>query len=182
MITLKRIYLSDEKLYAWANKLLAVSFPATERRSGEFQRKVMLHPDYRLSAIMDGDKPVGVAGYFDAPDFVYFENFCIDPDKRNGGYGSQTLKLLTENIVKPFILEVELPTDDLTRRRIAFYKRNGMVQNTYYHVQPHYRKTDADLPLAVMSYGKILTSKQYEDFRNYLDINVDVKSPKYAVR
>jgi len=175
MITLRRIA-TDEHMYKWAMELLKVSFPASERRDDDVQRQVMSHPDYRLCAIMDGDKPVGVAGYFDAPDFIYFENFCVLPDLRNGGYGSATLRLLTENLVKPFILEVELPADELTRRRIAFYKRNGMVENPYPHVQPHYRATDPDLPLLILSYKRQLTPEQYADFRRYLDDNVDVRS------
>lgn len=175
MVTLKRIS-ANEHMYKWAVELLEVSFPASERRDDDVQRQVMSHPDYRLCAIMDGNVPVGVVGYFDAPDFVYFENFCVSPDLRNGGYGSATLRLLTKNLDKPFILEAELPTDDLARRRIAFYKRNGMVTNPYPHVQPHYRQTDPDLPLLILTYAKQLTPQQYADFRKYLDDNVDVKS------
>ena len=176
-ITLRRLSITDE-LYDWAMELLAISFPSEERRDDDLQRQVMKHSDYRLQAIMDGGEPVGVAGDFDAPDFIYFENFCIAPSKRNIGYGSQTLKLLT-SLGKTFILEAELPTDDLTRRRVAFYKRNGMVVNPYPHIQPHYRKNDADLPLVVLTYAKQITQSQYDDFRDYLDVNVDVKSTKY---
>lgn len=179
MVTLKRILLDDE-FYNFAKELLAISFPASERRDDSLQRQVMSHPDYRLQAIMDGDEPVGVVGYFDASNFVYFENFCIVPDKRNCGYGSATLKAMTDNLDKPFILEAELPTDELTRRRIAFYKRNGMVETPYAHIQPHYRAADPDLPLVVLTYGAQITQSQYDDFRDYLDVNVDVKSPKYA--
>lgn len=178
MITLKQIFV-DDGLYNWAMELLAISFPIEERRDDELQRQVMSHPDYRLQAIMDGDEPVGVVGYFDAPNFIYFENFCIAPNKRNSGYGSQTLKLLTSK-GKTFILEIELPTDDITRRRKAFYERNGMVVNPYPHVQPHYRKDDPDLPLVVLTYGKQLTQSQYVELRHYLDVNVDVQSKYYA--
>lgn len=174
-IYLKQITI-DTPLYFWAIDLLSVSFPVEERRDGDLQRKIMKHPDYRLMAIADGDTAVGVAGYFDAPQFVYFENFCILPDKRNGGYGSETLKLLTDGLNKPFILEAEPPANELTRRRIAFYKRNGMKENPYPHIQPHYRKDDPDLPLVILSYGKVITQRQYDEFRRYLDINVDVKN------
>jgi len=39
--------------------------------------------------------------------------------------GALTLKLLREETNLPIIGEVEPPTDDITRRRIAFYERNG---------------------------------------------------------
>lgn len=174
MVELKRIFTDDES-YAWAMELLAVSFPPEERRDDGFQRQVMRHPDYRLCVVTDDGESVGVAGYFDAPDFVYFENFCISPHKRNCGYGSEVLRLLTQGLRKPFILEAELPVDELARRRIAFYKRNGMTENPYPHVQPHYRKGDADLPLLVLTYGDALTPLQYAEFRRYLDENVEVK-------
>lgn len=160
--------------------LLAVSFPSEERRDDDLQRQVMSHPDYRLQAILDGDAPVGVVGYFDAPNFIYFENFCVSPDKRNRGYGSKTLALLT-SLGKTFILEAELPTDELTRRRIAFYKRNGMVENAYPHIQPHYRAADPDLPLVVLTYGAQIAQSQYDEFRRYLDVNVDVQSVIYSL-
>lgn len=78
-------------------------------------------------------------------------------------------------VVRSFILEIELPTDDLTRRRKTFYRRNGMVENPYYHIQPHYRANDPDLELMVLSYSQQLTPMQYAQFRKYLDDNVDVK-------
>lgn len=195
MISLQRILSTDEQLYRFATQLLAVSFPAEERRDDELQRQVMLHNDYRLCAIVDGSEPVGVVGYWVTPKFVYFENFCVAPSLRNRGVGSAALQLLVrqyclpldcndapneslgeQSLLRSFILEAELPEDELTRRRTAFYKRNGMVVNPYPHIQPHYRKDDPDLPLVVLSYKKPLTPAQYADFRAYLDANVDVSA------
>ena len=51
-------------------------------------------------------------------------------------------------------------------------------ENPYPHIQPHYRKDDPDLPLVILSYGKVITQRQYDEFRRYLDINVDVKSDR----
>lgn len=119
--------------------------------------------------------PVGVVGYWDTQNFVYFENFCVCSSFRNCGYGSATLKLLTQNLCKPFILEIELPEDPLTQRRKAFYERNGMVENPFHHIQPHYRTTDPDLPLMVMTYKTPISQAQYDVFRKYLDVNVDVR-------
>ena len=172
-ISLQRISANTE-LYAWAMELLAESFPATERRDDALQRQVLEHRDYRLCAIMCSGEPVGVVGYWDAPDFVYFENFCVSPEMRNRGIGSATLQLLTATD-KPFILEIEPPVDALTCRRKAFYVRNGMVANVYDHVQPHYRKDDPDLHLVVMSFGRTITLQEYANFRKYLDENVDIK-------
>lgn len=164
-----------EQMYTWAMEQLKAAFPASERRDDDLQRQVMQHPDYRLCAIMDGSAPVGVVGYWDTSNFVYFENFCVCSTLRNCGYGSATLKLLTQNLSKPFILEIELPQDALTQRRKAFYERNGMVENPFEHIQPHYRATDPDLPLMVMTYKTQISRSEYNVFRKYLDENVDVR-------
>ena len=172
-VLLERIY-ADDKLYAWAVNLLAASFPAVERRDDQLQRQVLDHPDYRLCAIVQNSAPVGVVGYWETDKFIYFENFCVAPDMRSRGIGSATLQLLT-SIGKLFILEIEPPVDELTRRRKAFYERNGMVANNYDHIQPHFRATDCDLHLVVMSYGRMITIEEYADFRKYLDENIDVR-------
>ncbi len=166
---------ADEQMYIWAMEQLKAAFPASERRDDNLQRQVMQHRDYRLCVIRDDGVPVGVVGYWDTPNFLYFENFCVCSSLRNCGYGSATLKFLTQNLAKPFILEIELPQDALTQRRKAFYQRNGMVENPFPHIQPHYRATDPDLPLMVMTYKTQITQAQYNVFRKYLDDNVDVR-------
>lgn len=178
-VSLQRIT-TDEHMYTWAMEQLCVAFPQTERRDDDLQRKVLSHPDYRLCAIVADDLPIGVVGYWLAPQFVYFENFCVDPSFRNRGVGSSVLQLLVrrhclpsdsqtnafvdncdaQSLLRSFILEAELPTDELTCRRVAFYLRNGMVANPFRHIQPHYRKNDPDLELLVLSYKQQLTSRQ----------------------
>ena len=74
-----------------------------------------------------------------------------------------------------FVLEAELPVDELTTRRIGFYKRNGMQVNVFDHIQPHYNKGDADLHLLVLSHGRQITREEYAAFKKYLDENVDVR-------
>lgn len=175
MTELKRVFVNDKDSYEWCMRLIGASFPPEERRDDDLQKAVLLHPDYRLCIIADNGEAVGAVGYFDAPEFLYFENFCVLARKRNCGYGSAALRLLTRNISKPFILEIEPPADDISRRRKAFYERNGMVENPFRHIQPHYRATDPDLPLVLMSYKTQISQTQYDVFRKYLDDNVDVR-------
>lgn len=175
-ITFVRIMPQDGDNFMWAYDLLCDSFPANERRSLKAQKEVLLHPDYRLCVAMCGSCRVGVVGYFQTPSFIYFENFCVAPALRNGGYGAKILHaLVTEYADRLFVLEAELPVDELTTRRIGFYKRNGMLVNVYDHIQPHYNKGDDDLHLLVLSYGRQITPDEYAVFKRYLDANVDVR-------
>lgn len=159
-----------------ALQILWASFPLLETRTHSEQVAVAAHSDYNLCLVWDGDLPVGVVGFWQTDKMLYLENFCVAPSLRNGGYGSRIVRQLAEMAAdKIFLLEAELPTDQLTSRRIAFYCRNGMVTNTFPHIQAHLRATDPDLPLVVLSFGRPLTKKQYAYFRKYLDDNVDVR-------
>lgn len=173
MIYLEKIIPLSED-YLWAMKILEISFPKSERRDDNDQLMAMTNEDYNFCLICDGNLRIGVVGFWETDDFIYLENFCIDLEHRNRGYGSQTLELLKKTN-KLFILEIEPPIDEISKRRCDFYRRNGMAINSYDHIQPHYRCSDADLHLVVMSYLKPLTEKQYYGFRKYLDENIDIR-------
>ena len=74
---------------------------------------------------------------------------------RNHGCGTQVLKAWLEAKGKPVVLEVELPADDLTRRRVGFYERNGFVlHKDFDYLQPPYKPGDDELPLKLMPHGE----------------------------
>lgn len=175
-VTFVRVTRETGDLFAWAYNLLDESFPYEERRSRRDQLAILSHPDYRLCVAVCDGRNVGVVGYFETPEFIYFENFCTVPQLRNCGLGSKILQSLVAAYPdRLFVLEAELPVDELTTRRIGFYKRNGMLVNVYDHVQPHYHKGDKDLHLVVLSHGRQLTPDEYARFKRYLDDQVDVK-------
>lgn len=175
-ITFERVTIQNADNFNWAYELLCESFPANERRTLKAQKEILGHPDYRLCVAMCGNVKVGVVGYFETPSFIYFENFCTASQLRNSGFGSEILQALVAKYAdRLFVLEAELPVDELTTRRIGFYKRNGMQVNVFDHIQPHYNKGDADLHLLVLSHGRQITREEYAAFKKYLDENVDVR-------
>ena len=60
------------------------------------------------------------------------------------------LALLRKKYEK-IVLEVEPPYDEMKRRRIAFYERQGFCQNDYPYVQPPYREGETGVELILMS-------------------------------
>ena len=80
-------------------------------------------------------------------------HFAIDPTLRNGGYGSRVMQHLLAQLDRPLVLEVEVPEDELTRRRVAFYERQGFRICDKDYVQPPYRTGGASLPLYLMVAG-----------------------------
>ena len=100
--------------------------------------------------------------------FTYIEHFAVDPALRNSGTGSAMLQELVRKYQKQICLEVELPEDELTRRRIGFYERNGFVFNEYPYIQPPISKGKSPVPLWVMTYGKGITRQAFEEMRKVL--------------
>ncbi len=69
---------------------------------------------------------------------------------RNRGYGSEVLSALKEKYDR-LVLETEPPKTEIQKRRIAFYERNGFVQNPQKYIQPAYRENGSGVELVLMS-------------------------------
>ncbi len=155
MIALQPIH-TEHALYLYVEKLLHSAFPPDERRDDEQQRVNTDRNDkFRCLLIRDFDKPVGLLTYWDFTDFVYVEHFAIDEDLRGGGLGAQAMRMFLKEIDRPVVLEVEMPHTkrDMTRRRIAFYRRQGFSLRRMTYRQPPYREGDRWLPMKIMSTG-----------------------------
>ena len=60
---------------------------------------------------------------------------------------------------------LELPEDALTRRRIGFYERHGLVFNSYPYLQPPMRKGQGVLPLRLMTKPAAIDAKTYQRYK-----------------
>ena len=174
MITLREIHTSDPS-YPWVEQLWLAAFPRNERRNTEAQREnVDARANFHCLLAEDDGKAVGFITYWHFSDFCYGEHLATDPACRNHGYGARILstlnaKLSTQNSPlstltppMPFVLEVEMPDDDLSRRRIAFYERNGFtLWRDCAYMQPPYRPEDAPLPMLLMVKGNLSPEEDF---------------------
>ncbi|MBQ8442924.1 MAG: GNAT family N-acetyltransferase [Bacteroides sp.] len=166
MIHLKEIKTNHEH-YPFVEALLQTAFPLQERRDADKQREVTdTHPLFHCDLITDGNTPVGLLTYWKFETFVYIEHFAIDPRLRNGGYGSQALQLFLQQHTLPIVLEAEEPTDEITRRRIGFYQRQGFTLQEIPYLQPPYRPSEDWFPLKLMTFGSIELEKEFITVRN----------------
>jgi ribosomal protein S18 acetylase RimI-like enzyme len=149
--------------------LMANSFPESELRTYEEQKKLLSHPRYQLCLKTDEEGRIaGVMAVWNITGFRFVEHLAVDPQKRNGGIGR---KLLTDFLVAaptPVVLEVEPPTGELEARRIAFYKRLGFHLNDYTYAQPPLRPGQPLLPLMLMSFPSPLSEQQFQLCRDTL--------------
>ena len=144
-------------------RIMQASFSGDEYRPYDEQLALFEEPEYRIYYM-----PAGFLAVWEFESFIYIEHFAVDPALRNSGTGSAMLKELVKQYQKLICLEVELPEDELTRRRIGFYERNGFVFNEYPYIQPPISKGKSPVPLRIMTYGEAITRETFEAMKNVL--------------
>lgn len=167
MLHFERITDSTHLMYSNAMALYQKSFPLHEQREVASQTAILSNDAYHFTLLYDEDIFIGILLYWEQPEFLYIEHFCILPELRNHRYGQKALSLLKESQI-PFILEIDTPVTPISVRRKGFYERCGFVENPYAHTHPPYHATDNGHELIVMSYPNVLSPSTYDDFSQYL--------------
>ena len=144
-------------------RIMQASFSDDEYRPYDEQLALFEEPEYRIYYM-----PAGFLAVWEFESFIYIEHFAVDPALRNSGTGSVMLKELVKQYQKPICLEVELPEDELTRRRIGFYERNGFVFNEYPYIQPPISKGKSPVPLRIMTYRSEITREEFQKMKEIL--------------
>jgi len=124
--------LNKEELTALYQKEMVADFPHAELKPLHAMLRLMDMGRYDPLLVTDGEKPVGYALVWLPEDRAgaLLEYFGVLRGLRNGGLGTEILGLLAERYGQIFG-EAEAPCsedpaeNDLRRRRIAFYERNG---------------------------------------------------------
>lgn len=154
---LTKVNINDKSDLEFIQKIYIESFPPFERRPiSEFLQLINEEELFTVLLITEDNKRIGFFTTWTFDKFTYAEHFAISPEFRNGGYGKLTLDAFFKTLKQPLVIEVELPTDDMAKRRINFYKRMGFKdwKNITYE-QPPYEKKYSPLPMMLMTYGNI---------------------------
>ena len=144
-------------------RIMQASFSDDEYRPYDEQLALFEEPEYRIYYM-----PAGFLAVWEFESFIYIEHFAVDPALRNSGTGSAMLQELVKQYQNPICLEVELPEDELTRRRIGFYERNGFVFNEYPYIQPPISKGKSPVPLRIMTYKSEITREEFQKMKEIL--------------
>lgn len=166
-----------ESLWSRIEQTYIQSFPESERRPFPLVRRLVdENPAFTVYALFkESGSHRMYAGFltaWDFNDFVYIEHFAIDEAARNGGIGGKALKQFLAACQAPVVLEVEIPTDDLSKRRIGFYERLGFRLDTHVYHQPPYQKGGPTLEMRLMTYGDLPLSDSFEAVETTLYKNV----------
>lgn len=168
-MTVYRVYSASDPMDAEKqNRLLSLmnsAFPDTERRTDKGQRMLFSHPLYRVHTLEEDGKILAFMAAWALPGLTFFEHFAVDPSLRNQGVGGRFLDELLSRAEKPAVLEVELPEEELSRRRVGFYRRHGMHLNERDYAQLPLRPGDSSTPMFLMSWPDMLSDEEFVRIR-----------------
>ena len=160
-------------------KIMQGSFPADEYRYREEQLALFDDSAYTVYLKKEGEQIVAFLAVWEFDDFIFLEHFAVDKSYRARGLGSQMLKEVAKQYLKPICLEVELPTTDISKRRVKFYERNGYFFNDYTYYQPPISKGKNAIALRIMSNKSPLSRVEFETVKSTLYTKVYKTDFKY---
>ncbi len=148
--------------------ILSASLPRVEYRDYNRQKDLLKIKVYNILFCKVENDIVGALAFWKLEDAVFVEHFIVDKEYRGKNIGTKMLAFLKEQTNSTVILEVELPYNEMNKRRIAFYERNGFYYNDFEYFQIPLNKGDEPLPLRIMSCPKSINAKEFEDIRTKL--------------
>lgn len=154
-------------------ELMDKSFPPDEHRPYEEQKSLFHKQLYKVyglysSDLSKGKKLQGFLATWNFNEIVFVEHFAVDSSMRNQGVGSKMIQELKRLTDARLCLEVEPPETELTKRRIAFYERNGFIYHDFAYMQPALSKGQNAIPLKIMTTGDKLDEAEFEQIKELL--------------
>lgn len=130
------------------------SFPVEERRPWDDLEARALdgNPFFSVMVAEDAGRVVGFITTWRLPMALYIEHFAVDPAMRGRGVGGEIIDRVTASTRQPVLLEVEMPDNEMARRRIEFYRRHGFdTIDGIDYIQPPYTRSLPEVPMMLMS-------------------------------
>ena len=151
-----------------AYKILDESFPSDEIRPFDEQKELLDNAFYKLYGITENEELIAVMAVWEFEELTFVEHFAVSLKHRNKNIGSGFLKEIISAYNKKLCLEVEPPEDELKKRRIGFYERNGLFLNEYPYIQPPISKGKNPVPLMIMTSEGKITEKEFRRIKETL--------------
>ncbi len=139
---------------SFAKEIYNSSFPLDERRDFDLVVEMVGKEGfdfYVIKSSLEDETPIGIISIWEFCDFAYIEHFAIDLSLRQKGYGSKVLNEIINKYSKPFIIEVEPPTNVEALKRIDFYKKLNFSLLDFNYLQPAYSPTQNPLQMNLMT-------------------------------
>ena len=154
-----------EKFYS----LLEVSFPKGELRTKEaFKELCQSCEFYKIFTLFKGCELIALFTVWEFESFSFGDHFAVSPTARCGGIGTRLLCEVKNKCLSPFILEVELPDDEMSRRRLNFYLRNGFLKNPQDYLLPPMQEGCEAIPMHILSYPALIGESDFDKTKSII--------------
>lgn len=144
------------------------SFPSDERREWHELKELTHDPHFSLNQVFDNQKLIGLISIWDLQEFIFIEHFAIEKSVRSKGIGSHVLKQIIEAKSVKVVVEVEPPTNKLTKRRITFYERLGFSACESSYWQPPYSPDKNKVKMLLMSFPDKILPLEFIEIKKQL--------------
>jgi len=141
--------------------LLEKDFCFEERKTKDAELKAFSNPLFKPYFIYKEEQIVGYICLWEFDKFIFGEHFAILEGIRNTGIGSEFLNTFLPTLSKPFIFEVERPSDEISKKRISFYIKNKIIINDHDYYQPSYHNGDDKVPMFIASYPNSISHTEF---------------------
>jgi ribosomal protein S18 acetylase RimI-like enzyme len=163
MLNFHRINSVSDPFFTNLFNLYALAFPPTERRSwAGLEYELNYEKRLYAYALLQDDKFVGFINYWLFDRFCYIEHFAVSPNLRGKHIGSEAMEILRSKTNLPIVLEVEMPNNPNSIRRIKFYERLGYKVLSHNYAQPPYEGNGFLIPLLIMCDNNHFASTHFE--------------------
>ncbi|MDR0605236.1 MAG: GNAT family N-acetyltransferase [Bacteroidales bacterium] len=162
-IKLNRIISQDDDIGKEAIQIYETAFPIEEKRP--IEKHIMLmreNPLFRFYAAMKDKEVIGMMVLWKLDGFTYIDYLAVSQDYRNKGYGKLIIKQLQQCCHSLIVLEVEMPDNDLARRRIRFYTQLGFNLLDFPYFMPKYNNPKEPFQMRLMSFPNIIDDNMCE--------------------
>jgi hypothetical protein len=155
------------------------SFPSTERIDFEYlilNEENDIHEQQKgfvTLGVFDDDNVIGVVPLYIEEEFIFILYYAIVSNLRGEGIGGISLhKLFSAYSNKIFILEIEHPSDEISKKRINFYKKNAVVIQDFNYLLPPLQAGNPLIPMLIGTYPRSISQKEFEVARQILYHNI----------
>lgn len=151
---------------AW--KLYEDSFPRKERRTRADHLRALADPRYRAEGIWDDGRLAGLFYWWLCDDgLCYAEHLAVQPALRGRNIGSRALAEFCADHPR-IVLEIDPPEDEISIRRLGFYRRLGFVDNPQEYLHPSFSAPFETHRLVLMSRPGPLTDAEVRRLADFV--------------
>jgi ribosomal protein S18 acetylase RimI-like enzyme len=163
----------DDKYFNEMYTVYSHAFPAAERRSwAGLDRQLNYEKRFMANALVLNEEFVGFFNYWTFDRFLYIEHFALTARFRSQRIGTRAIEMFKEHTSLPIVLEVEMPSNSETIRRIRFYEDLGFRVLSHYYAQPPYEGGGFLMPMLMLSNDLHFANTHFELIKDTLYKNV----------